>query len=81
MWLGALACLGISVFLAPIVSGGWCADAPAGGTSTCGSFQRSLVGIDTNLWIWLGAIAIVAVITLVTAHRANRSRPGGSSAS
>lgn len=69
IWVGVTAAVVVSVLLAPVVTGGWCADAPVGGTSVCGSFERSLVGIDTNVWIWLGAITIVAVVTIVIAHR------------
>lgn len=69
VWVGVLAALLATFLFAPIISGGWCADAPAGRTSICGSFQKSLVGLDTNVFIWLGAIAVVVVATLVVARR------------
>jgi len=73
IWCGALAAIIVSVLLAPVINGGWCADAPVGGTSECGTFQRSLIGLDTSVWLWLAALALVAVITVVWA-RPRRSR-------
>lgn len=72
IWLGALASVAVSLLFAPIIQGGWCSDAPVGGTSVCGSFQQSLVGIDTNPWIWLATIAGIAAITVLVASRRHR---------
>lgn len=69
IWFGVLAGLLVTFVLAPIVNGGWCADAPAGYESTCGSFQKSLLGFDTNVFLWLGALAVVVVATLVVLRR------------
>jgi hypothetical protein len=73
IWAGVGVSVVVSVFLAPIINGGWCADAPAGGTSVCGSFQRSLVGIDTSMWVWLAAMAIVAFVTFAVARGRRRA--------
>lgn len=74
IWRGVLAAVLVTVVLAPVISGGWCADAPPGGTSMCASFQRSVIGIDTNLWIWVGGLAVVLAITLLGALGQMRSR-------
>lgn len=59
----ALWCLGAvvvaGVLFAPIMGGGYCADAPLAGNSYCVTWTRSLFGIDTNLWLWLGATAVL----------------------
>lgn len=72
IWLGALGVVAVSILFAPIVTGGWCADAPAGGTSICGSFQRSVVGIDSNIWLWLAATAGIVCVTFVVARGRRR---------
>lgn len=73
VWLGAAGLLGASLVFAPMISGGWCADAIRGGRSICGSFQRSLIGIDTNVWLWLASMAVVVVITLAAVRRRRSS--------
>lgn len=72
-WLGVAGLLAASLVFAPVVAGGWCADAADGGTSVCGSFQRSLIGIDTNIWLWLGSMAVVVVVTLAALRRRRTS--------
>jgi hypothetical protein len=56
-------CLGAvfvaAVLFAPITGGGYCADAPVAGDSYCVSWTRSIVGIDSTLWLWLGATVIL----------------------
>ena len=74
VWVGVAGLLGVSLLFASVVTGGWCADAPVAGQSTCGSFQRSLIGIDTNLWLWLAASAVVVVVTLAAIRRRRKSR-------
>lgn len=64
-----LAAVVVTVLLFPFVSGGWCADAGESGTSMCGTFQRSIVGIDTSIWFWLGGLAIVAFFTVLAVNR------------
>jgi hypothetical protein len=66
---GVLAAVVVTVLLFPFVSGGWCADAADPGTSSCGTFQRSVVGIDTSIWFWLGGLAIVAFFTVLAVNR------------
>ncbi|MGZ0710912.1 hypothetical protein ACWPKO_21555 (plasmid) [Coraliomargarita sp. W4R53] len=72
IWLGALGMLAVAVLFAPIVTGGWCADAPAGGASVCGSFQRSLMGIASSIWLWLAATGVVVCVTFVVARGRRR---------
>lgn len=69
VWLGVLAGVIATVLLAPIITMGWCADAAEGGESYCGSIQTSLVGIETNVWLWAAAIVIVIVATAFVARR------------
>ncbi|MDL9980982.1 hypothetical protein [Microbacterium candidum] len=64
-WWGLFAVVIASVLLAPVIGVGWCDDAVPGGTSSCGGYQRSIVGIETNVWIWLAAMLIVVLGTLV----------------
>jgi hypothetical protein len=61
-----------SLLFAPLISGGWCADADENGTSVCGSFQRSLFGFETNWWIWFGVIAAIVIATSVVARSVSR---------
>lgn len=69
MWLGAAGLIAASILFAPVISGGWCADAPVSGASLCMTFQRSLVGIETNVWLWLASVAVVVAITAVALRR------------
>lgn len=74
---GVLAALAVTVVLAPLFTTGWCADAAEGGTSVCGSYASSLVGIQTSAWVWLGVLAVVVVVTVVAAvavHRRQRAQ-------
>ena len=75
VWLGIAAIVAVAVLFAPVITGGWCADAPVSGTSTCGTFERSIVGIDTSLWLWLALSAFVGVITALKARSRRSSRP------
>lgn len=68
VWLGVLAAVVVTVALAPLMTAGWCADADESGTSTCGSYQTSLVGIETTVWLWLAAVVIVIVVTVLIAR-------------
>lgn len=71
-----LACLvAVAVLFAPVVMSGWCADSAPGGTSTCGTVQRSLIGIDTSIWLWLVLSAIVVIATALSARRRRTQRP------
>ena len=69
VWLGVLAGVLATVLFAPIITMGWCADAAEGGESFCGSIQTSLVGIETNVWLWVAAMVIVIVATAFVARR------------
>lgn len=69
VWLGVLAGVVASVLFAPIITVGWCADAAEGGESVCGSMQTSLVGIETNVWLWAAAVVIVIVVTALARRR------------
>ena len=69
IWLGAAGLLGASILFAPVVRGGWCADAPLSGASVCETFQRSLIGIDTNVWLWLASVAVVVAVTAAAVRR------------
>lgn len=75
LWLGIAGILAVAVFFAPVVTGEWCADAPIGGESVCGAFERSVVGIDTSLWLWLALSVIVGVITALRVRSLRSSRP------
>lgn len=75
LWLGIAGILGVAVLFAPVITGGWCADAPVSGASECGSFERSIVGIDTSLWIWLALSVIVGAITALKVRSRRSSRP------
>lgn len=48
-----------AVLFAPVIGGGWCADAPLAEASYCETWTRSVVGIDTSIWLWLGATAVL----------------------
>lgn len=72
MWLGILAAVIATVAFAPIVTLGWCADADETGTSTCGTYPASLIGIETSIWLWGVVIATVVMATAVLAYRRPR---------
>lgn len=69
VWFGVLGLVCVSLLFAPVITGGWCADAPLGESSMCGSFKRSVVGVDTSLWLWLASAVVVAVATVAAARR------------
>lgn len=75
LWLGLAGVVAVAVFFAPVTTGGWCADAPASRASVCGTFERSIVGIDTSLWLWLALSIVVGVITAIAVRSRRSSRP------
>lgn len=74
--LGALAGLLVTVLFAPILTKGWCYDAVEGGESSCGSVQTSVVGIESSLWLWGGAVIVVVAATLLSVRRHARLPEG-----
>jgi disulfide bond formation protein DsbB len=60
--------IAVSILLAPIIGVGWCSDADKNGTSVCGSSQRSILGFETNMWVWLGAVMLVIIGTVIVAR-------------
>ncbi|MEV4688219.1 hypothetical protein [Microbacterium sp. LWH3-1.2] len=66
---GVIAALGVSVLFAPILTYGWCADGVEDGTSTCGSSEHSIVGIPSSIWIWMGSMVAVVIVTAVLVKR------------
>lgn len=72
LWWSAIAALGVSVLFAPIITYGWCADGVEGGTSTCGSSQHSVVGIPSSIWMWIGSMVVVMIVTGVLVIRGRR---------
>lgn len=72
LWWSAIAALGVSVLFAPIITFGWCADGVEDGTSTCGSSQHSVVGIPSNIWMWIGSMVVVMIVTGVLVIRGRR---------
>lgn len=75
LWLGIAGILAVAVFFAPVITGGWCADDPVSEASVCGTFERSILGIDTSLWLWLALSVIVGVITALKVRSRRSSRP------
>ena len=49
-------------------------DADGTGTSVCVSAQRSILGFETNMWVWLGAVMVVFIGTAIVA-RSTAKRP------
>lgn len=70
IWVGAAAAVVASVLFAPILGVGWCADGID--HSECGSYAVSVVGIETNVWIWLVALIPIVVATAIAARAARR---------
>lgn len=62
--MGAVAAIAATLLLAPVVTAGSCADAVAPEASVCGSVQRSILGVDTDVWIWLGALGVIVGATI-----------------
>lgn len=76
VWLVGMVCLvTVAVLFAPIIVVGWCEDSAPGGTSSCGTSQRSLIGIDTSIWLWLALSAIVVIATALVARGGWTRRP------
>lgn len=71
--VGLFANLAVAMLLAPIVTVGWCADAGEGGTSVCGSEQRSLLGAATPWWLWAGIQVAAIAATVIIARRRARA--------
>lgn len=64
-----------AVLFAPVLQGGFCADSSDPALSYCEAWQRSVAGVDTNVWLWAGAtIALGALGWLVA--RTRRLRRG-----
>ncbi|MBD3942185.1 hypothetical protein IF188_10795 [Microbacterium sp. NEAU-LLC] len=63
-----------SVLFAPLSFGGFCADAPTADASYCVTTLRSLVGLDTSLWLWLGAVVVLAGFAWWFSARRGRRR-------
>ncbi|WP_268777894.1 hypothetical protein [Microbacterium sp. Root166] len=40
----------------------------------CETFQRSLIGIDTNVWLWLASVAVVVAVTAAAVRRRRTAR-------
>ncbi|WES66047.1 hypothetical protein P0L94_08215 [Microbacter sp. GSS18] len=74
VWLGVAGLVAVTVLFAPVVTGGWCADAPVGGTSVCGTFERSVLGIDTSIWLWLALSGAVTLTTVLAVRRRRADR-------
>jgi hypothetical protein len=74
VWAGVAAAVVASLFLAPLISVGWCLDSPYPGKSVCPSAQQSLLGVPTNVWIWLAAMSLIALATLIVARLTSRRR-------
>ncbi|MGN8552473.1 UNVERIFIED_CONTAM: hypothetical protein OHV15_07805 [Microbacterium sp. SLM126] len=72
IWTGIAAAIVASVLFAPLITLGWCSDADETGTSECGSVQQSVLGIETSVWLWLGAVGAIAIVTVVAARAARR---------
>ena len=70
----AAAILVAAVLFAPVGQTGYCAVAPASGASFCDTGARSLVGIDTSLWLWLGATVAFIALAWWLAHTRSRFR-------
>ena len=74
VWTGTEALIAVSILFAPIISVGWCSDADETGTSVCVSAQRSILGFETNMWVWLRAVMVVFIGTAIVA-RSTVKRP------
>lgn len=71
LWVAG-AVLAAAVVFAPVMTMGYCADAPVAGRSFCDSSQRSVLGAETSLWLWLGVTVASAGITWLVAWSAPR---------
>ena len=70
-WLIGAALLA-AVLFAPVLQGGYCAVATASGQSYCDVFTRSVVGIDTDVWLWLAATLALGAAAWWLARRRSR---------
>ena len=70
LWVGGAIATAALLF-APIIHVGFCADAPGAEASSCETWSRSVVGIDTSGWLWLGATVALSALAwwLSRAHR------------
>jgi uncharacterized membrane protein len=48
-----------ALLFAPITVSGRCEDAAAPAASSCTSVGWSLVGLETSVWLWLGATVVL----------------------
>jgi len=71
VWIAGAVLLAAVVF-APVLQSGYCAVAPASGRSYCDVSARSVVGIPTSLWLWLGATAALVAAAWWLALRRRR---------
>ncbi|MBW9095076.1 hypothetical protein JNB62_15415 [Microbacterium jejuense] len=70
-WLtGALVVAAVA--FAPVTFSGFCADSVAASRSYCVTTARSLVGVETSLWLWLTASAVLAGFTWWLTRRRGR---------
>jgi len=65
---GVTAAVAATVALAPVMTGGWCADASTPDASACVTYQRSVLGAESTWWIWGIALVIVAGATVLVAR-------------
>lgn len=73
-----LSVVAVALLLAPILTTGFCADSSQPGESYCVSTQRSVVGIETSVWLWAAvtiAIVVVGTVLAVRARRRDRDAP------
>lgn len=62
LWVAA-AVVACAVVFAPVFTVGYCADSPVADRSFCDISQRSVLGAETSLWLWLGVTVVAAAIT------------------
>lgn len=63
------------MLFAPLLQGGYCADSIHPGEGYCETWTRSVLGIDTNAWLWIGAtIALGTLGWLIARLRHRRDR-------
>ncbi len=60
------------VLFAPLFGAGICVDAQDSSKSYCRDWQTSIVGIETTLWMWLGASGVIVAIGLLIVGLAGR---------
>lgn len=67
LWTGVGALVVAFVLLAPLFRAGMCVDAQDSARSYCRDWYTSLIGVETNLWMWLGGSAVLLSIGVVVA--------------